>query len=650
VKKLENQIYLYAIVKSLYEQGEDYIDSFRPYVLRAFPQIGKPVGLNFIQNRLEKELSLRIPLHSLKIILKRAKKMQYLEKEKGQYMLTFEGQEYLNSLEVDNEVQRRLKELLADLKIFLDEGLKTTLSIDETNDIFISFIQKNFEYFANCFLYTISDEKSLSKLNTPEKLILNYIEIAENQKPDIYKTLRDVILGFIISSALNFEGFYDKRKKFNDCTVFFDSNLIFFLLDLYYSEFNKPSKELLNLLKQEGFDLKVFSFTIDEMCGLIQGYKDNYYLIPSTVKVDTIYHRLKKLGWTRDNVDKFIATIEDRVSDLGIQIEWVDDDVDIQHYRPAKDEYRRLIEEFKPEQPLTSQNHDLAAIEKIRKLRKHPVRKLEDSKVFFLTSDHKLCKFDFLGMGHKANGTICEVILDKFLTNILWLKNPKSKIPLTAVIAAHSQELFVKRNVWDRFYRILQDLKREKKIEDEDITMLFYHSHIEEVLVEFDDSEVDKITSEFILDEIEKTSKLKEEEEEKRLREKEKEFLENLGRSISKKTEKEKDEEWSEKVRNIRKSTWESAEKNIKIKLETTAKTYSKIGSLMISIFIGMLLVIPIIKLYSMYSVEFLSIITVLSFLFGGIGIMGIQKSHKYIENLLFKMIYKKKLKEAGLQ
>jgi hypothetical protein len=129
---------------------------------------------------------------------------------------------------------------------------------------------------------------------------------------------------------------------------------------------------------------------------------------------------LKKRGWSGKDVDKFVENIDKTVSDLGIQIEWVDD-IDLQHYRLANDEYRRLIEQYKPGQPLTSQNHDLAAIEQIRKLRKHNMRKIEDAKFFFLSSDHNLCKFNFLEMGHKANGTICEVILDKFLTNILWL-------------------------------------------------------------------------------------------------------------------------------------------------------------------------------------------------------------------------------------
>jgi hypothetical protein len=233
------------LLNHLYEQDEDYIDSFRPYVIKEFPGIGKPVNLSFIQRRLKEKINLKIPMYTLKTIMKRAKRKHYLEKERGEYMLTLEGQEYLNKLEIDTEVQRRMNELLTDLNLFLEEQLKTSLSIDKTQDIFLSFIQKNFEYVSDCFLYnSTSYKENLSKIDTYDRLIVDYIEIAGNQKPKISDTLKDVILGFIISSALNFEGFYDRNRKFYG-EIYFDSNLIFSLLNLNYSDSTKPQNNYL---------------------------------------------------------------------------------------------------------------------------------------------------------------------------------------------------------------------------------------------------------------------------------------------------------------------------------------------------------------------------------------------------------------------
>ena len=92
---------------------------------------------------------------------------------------------------------------------------------------------------------------------------------------------------------------------------------------------------------------------------------------------------------------------------------------------------------YKGDQQLFHQNHDLFAIEKIKELRRYSIRKIEESKFFFLTSDRKLSRFNYLEMGHQSNGTICEIILDTLLTNILWLKDPRAKLSLKSIITVH---------------------------------------------------------------------------------------------------------------------------------------------------------------------------------------------------------------------
>jgi hypothetical protein len=194
-----------------------------------------------------------------------------------------------------------------------------------------------------------------------------------------------------------------------------------------------------------------------------------------------------------------------------------------QTYQPISDELRDIIIKWKPLKVLSSQNHDLAAIEEIKEIRGHPVRKIEDSKALFLTSDSILSRLNLIDMSHKENGTVNEVILDRLMSCILWLKDPHAKPPIKSIIAAYSRDLFIKRRIWDRFYELLRQLKQEGSVDDENISTLFYHNYIESVLREFDESEVDKNTPEFVLGEIEKSARLKEEEQLRSIEEKEKE-------------------------------------------------------------------------------------------------------------------------------
>ncbi len=76
----------------------------------------------------------------------------------------------------------------------------------------------------------------------------------------------------------------------------------------------------------------------------------------------------------------------------------------------------------------------------------------------------------------------------------------------------------------------MRKLKQEEIVDDKAISMLFYHNYIEESLRELDEIQIDGITPEFVLEEIEEASKLREEAEQRR----EKEFIQHLAEEVSK--------------------------------------------------------------------------------------------------------------------
>jgi len=638
---MKRLIYTYALIKSLYDQGEDYIDSFWPFAIKTFPA-QKFVDSQFIKRNLKEKFDLEIPINVLKTILNRAKRRKYILQKERRYKLKDEGLKYLDKLETDKEVERRINSLLEDIKQFFSKN-NVSLSQDRINSLIISFLSINIEPFIE-FLNpsSVINELSIPKLKGHENLLIKYIKDVEHQKPQIYETLKDMILGSIISAILYVQKPSDMveigTKRFRHCQIFLDTNFVFYILDLHTPEFNEPAKELFNLLKEYDFELKVFNFTIDEICKVINGYisESNRYSI--SIGVDTLYSSLKRKGWKKSNAKEFIINVEEILDKEGIEIEWVKDK-NIKTYHPKNEDLRNIIEKYKPFQGLFHQNHDLMAIEKVEEIQGKPVRKIEDSKVFFLTSDVRLSRFNFIEMGHKENGIISEVILDRLLTNILWLKDPSTELPLKSIISAYSRDLFIKRRIWDRFYEILQQLKREEKVEDENILMLFYHGYAESLLREFDEGEQDKITSEFVLEEIEKAAKLKEKIQEKEIREKEKEFLQQLKSAVSKK-EQEKEKEWLQRIQKIKGDLRKSAEKK------------AKKDSILYTFILTLLILVVIYLIYLIFKkvglIELLHLY--IAILFSGGGIIGLWvKFRAYLEKKLASYLYNKKLIEIKL-
>jgi hypothetical protein len=497
----------YALIKALYEKGQDYIDCFWPLMLKVLPKDGSGLEITIIQSKIKDNSIIEIPQHALSTIITRSTRNGYSQRKKNQVFLLTKGLTYLNKLEPETDTQSRINELIDDFRSFVYEQRKETLAPEKIQAILLSFVNENIETlveYCNKGGGAVKELLAKKELKEYENTILNYFEIAEKRKPNVYKTITDIIFGSVISTLPGTKDFAEASKKFEKTQVFLDSNFLFWVLDLHHPAFCTPAKELLGLLKNFRFDLRVFDFTIDEIVRVLKGYIwEQQYYYPG-VKVNTIHSSLKSRGWTIEDVKLYISKIEVKISEIGASI--VPTKIVLKDYKPNKVEYISKLNRYKPNQNVLGQNHDLAAIEEIQTRRKTPRHFLETADYLFLTSDLRLSKFDLFEMGHRDNQTICEVISDKLLTTILWLKSPNlvRDVPLKTILAIHSRELLINKVIWGRFYENLKKLRFEGKIDGGDITMLFYNHYIEDVLRLIDETQVAKINAEFIMEEIQK--------------------------------------------------------------------------------------------------------------------------------------------------
>jgi len=648
-------VYTYALIKALYDEGRDYIDSFWPFAVKVIPP-RKSVSSGLIQKNLRERFDLEVPLHVLGVILARAERRDYVRQERDEptsalkYRLTNAGLDYSTKLETDKEVDRRMNALLESMRKFF-EGKGVSLSFDQISGLLLYFLHKNIDFLIERINPSINSGSLVPpRFEGYDEYLLDYIRFADQQEPDNYRMLENMVMGSIISVLLYVEEPEEitriRTRKFSHCQLFLDTNFVFSILGLHMEEFNEPAKELLDLLRRYDFELKVFSFTVDEISRVIYAYNRESYRYPTSIHINTLYSALKIKNWSKTDAREFIINIEETLQQQGIKIQWMKD-IKLDNYTPDE-RLNNAIRKYKPDQGAFHRNHDLAAIAKINELREKTIRRIEDSEALFLTSDFRLHRFNFMEMGHKENGTICETISDRLLTNILWLKNPNTRPPLKSIIAAHSRDLFVNRRVWDRFYEVLQELKRDGKIRDDDISTLFWHSYVEDALRSIEETETNKITPQFVLEEIEKAEKLreetmetrikgivkaKEEEMELKLKQKEKEFIESLERSISE-AESRREREWLDKIQNIKESLRESS--------KTKAVNRSNIYTLLLTLAFIAVIVVG----WFMIPLEVLDLILTV---IGGGGLFGLWKLRSRIRDWLFERMYKQKLEETQL-
>ncbi len=632
--------FIYAVVKTLYDQGKDYIDAFWPFAVSALEKLQKPSTVEEIQNQIEDLFNFKIPLHSLVSILTRAKRNRYVDQANKLYSLTEKNLQDSKKSPSNIDIQRSLNQLFKYISEFMNgKGLKITE--ERAESLLLDLVQKQTELLERYLLPTLNNSKTQPNILLASKelsLLVDCLEQIYHYEPTLCNTLEEVIRGTIISLSLQSDDISKATESFSATTIFMDSNFLFSVLNLHHDVYNRPAKELLTLLRsQKKLTLKVFDFTLNEMTSVLNAYSTNQHHYIRFIPVDSIYSSLKVLSWTASTARRYIATIEEELYKLNINVEYTG--IDLAKYVPEDTQAANTLRTYKSQDtPHFSIIHDLLAIELVQKYRRKVQYKLEHAGAFFLTSDLKLSKFNLHYANRAKAGTIAEVIPDRVLTNILWLKNPKqiNKIKLSNIIALYRHDLFVNRKIWEYFLSLLQQEKNAGKIDDSSIGLLLYDNHTKDLLLEASKQEKPELITRESLESLVSSAR---NQEQQKLQTKIKEIEEQKLQEAKKLLEPENQ---TLKTQNEK---WRQQLLDIKNKLRKNSKTQAIILTVFLIIILTALLYIFLSKNMARIVVYEVLLIFVLWILDKFFPKLKLFKIVEVIENYL----YKKKLSNIGL-
>jgi hypothetical protein len=503
-KVMARELETYAMVKALYDRGTDYMDAFWPLVLIALSELGGAASYQEVQRTLKDNASIQIPQNSLKALAARARKRGYIDIKQNKLLLTEKARDGRHAMEDQSDAKSRIEDLLCGAKAYIETKTSKELTSGDVESLVANFLRENIA-LVSCFISTRKCQEERSSqteaLKENEKFLFEYFRSIEST--DLEKTLKDMICGSIIAATVYSASFGEKAKAFGATTLFLDTSFLLSALGLDFDEFSLPAKELLSLIKTEkNFQLKVFDFTLDELVSVLRGYSAHYYRYFDSIRVSSVYSSLRTKGYTPTTIRQLVTSLESKLNDLGISV--VATQIELGKCDP--DESKMLaLAKFKPSASRKSLMHDLTAVEEIRRFRGRRVRRPEDAGYYFLSSDIRLTRYCMTELEHKDNATICEVIPDRVLTNVLWLKDPKlvRDLPLSAIVSIHSAGLLIDRSVWDRFIDVIQDLYRGKLITDKDVVILIYDIQMDDALKGLSRDDLDTITKDSVLGDLE---------------------------------------------------------------------------------------------------------------------------------------------------
>lgn len=318
-------------------------------------------------------------------------------------------------------------------------------NLDETKiPSFSEFLDKNKKHLSSFFKNSDSlNGKDLDLVFIHHVHFLEYIDASNH---DLFEIAKGLYLGSIVASF--FESGIDLEAKFQSNEIYFlDTPIILRALDLQKEEETEPIRELIKLITSTGGKIKILSITIEEISRVIENAIGNYNNVTPTSTInEACVRRSKNKTWLityNGNLEKNILDSL-KIEKENILTSFID-----KHQKSA-DIKALQIERNRTGNAL----HDVIAYLYVRELRGASVSLFQKAKVWFLTNNTELLKFN---KKNNPNNGISEIVLPDALTSLLWLKNPVKlidkvkKVGLSELMAATLNEEIASKEIINEF-------------------------------------------------------------------------------------------------------------------------------------------------------------------------------------------------------
>lgn len=311
--------------------------------------------------------------------------------------------------EFEEQIQSSKREVETLEKLYVDFLKLNKIEVKEKTTIF-DFIDKN---KASISKYLANNTPANGHDYTTEAQFVEFFR----KIPDVFDIVRNIYLGSIISSYLEY-----KTENINQqVELLFDTNFIISLLDLNTPESTHTCNKLLEVCKNLGYKFTVLNDTIEETKFLIQK-KAEYYsssVLSKRINPEDIYNACERRNLNRNDLERIVDNLEDTLSTKGINV------------LPHTDKYKNQAKhssEYETYKKFRSSQfaalHDATALYYVRDKRKKKIKEFEKVNCWFvnnsITHDTEEQRENHLN----NNDFQSEIIRADELLNILWLASP----------------------------------------------------------------------------------------------------------------------------------------------------------------------------------------------------------------------------------
>lgn len=469
-----------AILTVNWEHNHDIVESFVPLVAECLRRAGeKPVSALELQKQVESEFGLKIPIGALHGIVARCKKRGYVRQAQGVYIPISENLKELDFAPDRKEALRQHACVLEKLRAFAWERYEIEWSEEDADAALLGYLQENSLPVLAAATNGDPLPKPTKQSRRTKHVVNAFAGYLDDADQDGFRCLETVVKGHVLSTVLFYPDLGQVEAKFADLDVYLDTPIL--LPAIGYSEegVRIQCREMLDLLRELGANLKCFHHTEEEAAGVLEAEAAR---MRGKASEPTEYSTSRP--FTLAEIEEMLIKLPTVLGQLDIDVvdtpDWTEepDEAALEEAIEGKIHYFR-------ERAREKDVKSLAAIHRLRDGKRMPV--FERARAILLTSNGTLvraCSDFFHDLNGKGGVPIC--MTDSLMTRLAWVKKPLAapELPRHLVIASSYAALKPSNQLWRKYLDEVERRRSEGEVSDELYYLLRSSREAREALVE----------------------------------------------------------------------------------------------------------------------------------------------------------------------
>ena len=503
-----------AILKVNIDQGKDYLDYLRPFILQVLLEHNPdPITSKAVSEHIREQFGLEIPERTVDIVLRRISRDHPIKNVGGVYRKTGDLPDpQIGPKQADAE--RHIGAVLHALRQFSQRTINP-IGNDDAIEATCAFLS---EFNITCLRSYLRGTVIPELENNHQRdivLVSDFVQYVQRADPETFNSFILLVQGHMLANALTCPDLQNAPKSYNDVTFYLDTPLLVRALGCEGKAKQEAVRELIALVRKLGGTIATFAHSQDELRRVLNGAA--LYLESPDGRGAVVFESRRR-GVTKSDLLLLAESVDNELSAAGIEVDATPRY--IEQLQIDETVFEQVLEDGVSYYNPRAKEYDINSVRSVYVIRGNmPAISLEKARAVFVTSNAAFANAAWeYGRQYESSQEVSSVITDFSLANLAWLKAPIGAplIPTTQLLAFSYAALEPSRELLVKYLAEVDRLEARGTITERDHQLLRSSPLAYPELVHLTLGEDSALTTETITETLERVSnEIKKEESEK---------------------------------------------------------------------------------------------------------------------------------------